>query len=424
MRNKNFLPALLFIGVVLLTGFLFFRGQPEVAEAGTSQNIIGWAWSGNIGLVSMNSRNCDTDNDGKSEGVPSSCPALDTPIPDYGVNIASNGNFSGYAWSNNIGWIRFDPAGPYPASPAYSVKMDTVTGVISGWARALANGGGWDGWIKLDGLSVNASNGNFSGYAWGSDVIGWLSFSGVNYQTQTTFHFNAAPVVSDLSVEQGDYCSFPLHPILHWVFSDADSAGYGDYQDAYNVQIDDDSNVAVAPLADTCLPAPGTCSSGHTASSYAPLISFSYNSTYYWRVKAADNNSAWSSWSAVASFTTPIHAFPDPDFSTVSQKISKDEFVQFCSTLQAGVCASNVSLCYNSSGGTISCSGETFLWTFPSGTQFSTTTSATSENPKVKFSSSGPQTVSLSITDDAGTCSVTKNITVSKPLPKWKEVAP
>jgi hypothetical protein len=58
--------------------------------------------------------------------------------------------------------------------------------------------GGWDGWIELSGgnhptvpnlsaisntatstqgISLNTSNNQLSGYAWGSDVVGWLSFN-------------------------------------------------------------------------------------------------------------------------------------------------------------------------------------------------------------------------------------------------------
>ena len=427
MSNNKILFAIFSIFALVGAGFfsIFLLAKTPVAKAGSAQNVTGWAWSSNIGWISMNSLNCDANGDGKSDGSPPACPPPGTVMANYGVNIGSSGAFSGYAWSGNVGWIQFNPTGPYPALPSYSAKMDTTTGVISGWARALSTDAAWDGWMKLDGASVNKSNGNFSGYVWGSDVIGWLSFSGSNYQAQTSFHFNAAPTVGSLSVNQGDYCSYPLHPVLSWVFSDPDTVGYGDYQDAYNIQIDDDSNVADAPLADSCLlPSPGTCSSGHSASSYAPLMSFAYNSPYYWRVKAADNRLAWSSWSSVVSFTTPAHAFPHPDFSTVSQKTTEDEFVQFCSTMQTGVCSQNVSLCYSTAGQTISCSGKTFAWVFPAGVEFAEGQSFSTENPMVKFSSSGAQSVSLSITDDVGVCSITKPINISKPLPKWKEVAP
>lgn len=419
MFNKK--QFLIFVGCLLTIGVIFLVWCWPAAEvkAGIGQNVTGFAWSENIGWVSMNSLNCDANGNGLSDGSPVGCPPSGA-ISNYGVNIDSVGNFSGFAWSENIGWIQFDPAGPYPASPNYSAKMDTATGALSGWARALSNGDGWDGWIKLSNVSINTANGIFSGFAWGSDVVGWLSFGGPNYDTRTNFSFNAIPVVSNLAVNQGNYCSYPLHPTLSWVFSDSDG---GDYQDSYNVQIDDDSNVADNPLADSCLPTPGTCSAGHVAESYAPLISFAYNSTYYWRVKAADNHTAWSAFSGVNSFTTPVHAFPNPDFVPVPAKVNKGEFVQFCATAQTGVCSTNVSLCYNAAG-PISCSGKTFAWVFPAGTQFGTSTSPTSENPKVKFASSGVQTVSLTITDEAGACSISKTVNVTQALPKWQETPP
>ena len=413
---------LIFVGCFLAISaiFLVWFWPAREARAGDSQNVNGFAWSENIGWVSMNSSNCDANNDGLADGAVAGCPLAGVSISNYGVNIDSLGNFSGFAWSENIGWIQFDPVGPYPASPNYSAKMDTATGAVTGWARALSYGGGWDGWLKLDGVSINKTTGNFTGFAWGSDVMGWVSFAGANYAARTSFSFNAIPQVSNLAVNQGDYCVYPLHPTLSWVFSDADS---GDYQDSYNVQIDDDSNVVDNPLADSCLSAPGTCSTGHSASSYAPLISFAYNSTYYWRVKAADNHAAWSAFSGNNSFTTPTHAFPNPNFVAAS-KVNKDEFVQFCSTKQPGTCSQDESLCYNTAGQTISCSGKVFFWVFPAGAQFSTTTSPTSANPKVKLASAGPQTISLTITDEVGGCSISKTVNASQALPKWQETPP
>lgn len=49
--------------------------------------------------------------------------------------------------------------------------------------------GGWDGWISLSGSSPGygptKSGSIFSGYAWGSDVLGWLDFSQVLYGVST-----------------------------------------------------------------------------------------------------------------------------------------------------------------------------------------------------------------------------------------------
>ena len=59
------------------------------------------------------------------------------------------------------------------------------SGAFSGWLKALAGGsaesGGWDGWISLSGTSPSygptLTNGLYTGYAWGSDVVGWVDFS-------------------------------------------------------------------------------------------------------------------------------------------------------------------------------------------------------------------------------------------------------
>ena len=63
-----------------------------------------------------------------------------------------------------------------------------ITGtVISGWAKAIsADNNGWDGCISLSGSSPaygvtlpggTASSGDLAGNAWGSDVVGWVSFN-------------------------------------------------------------------------------------------------------------------------------------------------------------------------------------------------------------------------------------------------------
>lgn len=139
--------------------------------------LQGHAWSSNIGWVSV---------DG----------------PGYGVEIGTDGSLTGYAWSSNIGWIKFDGLSNYPAGGG-AAQIDLATSAVSGWVRACAgtaNGDcstmtdhvdGWDGWISLNcsntgtcgtsSYSTSASGGQFSGYAWGSDVVGWLRWSGTGY---------------------------------------------------------------------------------------------------------------------------------------------------------------------------------------------------------------------------------------------------
>lgn len=119
-------------------------------------NVSGWAWSENIGWISFNCLNTDA-----------------CGLVNYGVRVADGtGHFSGYAWSENIGWINFAPLterNRYPSEPFYSATLNFDTGQVTGWARACAvfaagcsgdlkpesERGGWDGWIKMAGQSFN-----------------------------------------------------------------------------------------------------------------------------------------------------------------------------------------------------------------------------------------------------------------------------
>lgn len=142
-----------------------FSGSNDTALAGSGDNLSGWAWSETIGWVSFNSTN-------QGGGA------------NYGVTVASNGRLSGYAWSENIGWITFNQSdlGGCPSGQCRA-DFNKDTGQVTGWARALANGGGWDGWISFSGTNygVTVSQCDWDGYAWGSDVVGWVHFKGSNY---------------------------------------------------------------------------------------------------------------------------------------------------------------------------------------------------------------------------------------------------
>lgn len=161
---------------------LFLFGFLAVAFfANAAGNLSGYAWADDgIGWMSFNCTNagvCGTSN--------------------YSVTVNPSGAMSGYAWANpndgsqnNIGWVDFAPSGPYPASsfvPAQSVRLNRGSGSVTGWARAITYGGGWDGWIGFGsggnyGSGVFVSGCNWSGYAWGGGtVMGWIHFSGAGY---------------------------------------------------------------------------------------------------------------------------------------------------------------------------------------------------------------------------------------------------
>lgn len=157
-------------------------------QAGTGENGAGWLWGGSddgagnstgIGWVSMNNTNF-------------------TPAGavSYGVNIPStDGPLSGYAWSENIGWVSFNP-GDLTGCPAGTCAAQRIGNNIQGWARivgikdalATGNSGGWQGWVKLSGTNYGVSiNGtNLQGYAW-SDELGWIDFSKASIIQAPTF---------------------------------------------------------------------------------------------------------------------------------------------------------------------------------------------------------------------------------------------
>ncbi len=154
----------IFIKTTIISLFVLFF---SVISANAAQRALsGWAWSDTIGWIQFN--------------------------PSYGGVFIDNatGVLSGSAWTDNAGWIDFRPGGAAPNGKSGAVTMNLSTGELTGWARDLSGADfndGWDGWISMSGTSPNygvgmdLNTGKFSGWAWGSDIVGWISFSGSGY---------------------------------------------------------------------------------------------------------------------------------------------------------------------------------------------------------------------------------------------------
>lgn len=181
-NSKKFLPKIL-ISFLFLAMMIAIISWTKIPKASAEANIpvTGYAWSENIGWVHFN--------------------------PAFGGVFYNNttGQLSGYAWSDNIGWVYFGPdksnisASTTPNEPKQWAKASTTTGIVSGWAKTYraipdktdANAedgqtlGGWEGWIKMDHgmsnpVSIDFATGDFHGWAWSSDtagIIGWISFN-------------------------------------------------------------------------------------------------------------------------------------------------------------------------------------------------------------------------------------------------------
>ena len=79
--------------------------------------------------------------------------------------------FSGYAWSEDLGWIDF---GDTEHNPAGGVSIDK-DGVLIGDAKVL-NGGLIN--FSSNGAQASISGGTFAGHAWSED-LGWIDLSGM-----------------------------------------------------------------------------------------------------------------------------------------------------------------------------------------------------------------------------------------------------
>ncbi len=140
------------------------------AVAAVNDNLSGYAWSDNIGWISFNCTDTDT-----------------CTTSHYGVSIESNQEMSGYAWSDNIGWISFNES-DLDGCPSGLCQARLDGNKLVGWARALSgvsSDDGWDGWISLGtqssdsisyGVELNEDS-VFNGFAWGDEIVGWIDFN-------------------------------------------------------------------------------------------------------------------------------------------------------------------------------------------------------------------------------------------------------
>jgi hypothetical protein len=154
MTTASLCVALGLAGFILLS---FTRGASAQAS-----DLTGYLWSDTIGWIDLSCSNTDA-----------------CGTNDFRIAIASDGTLSGHAWSDNIGWVSAESAdvSDCPSSPC---TPKIANGVLQGWLRATAaDGDGWDGWISLsgDGYGISLADGAFSGYAWGSAVVGWVDWS-------------------------------------------------------------------------------------------------------------------------------------------------------------------------------------------------------------------------------------------------------
>lgn len=141
------------------------------ARATAANPVEGWD-----GWISLSRVNCDTDEDGFSNGG-AGCPLAGVPLPNYAVSV-NICDYANYAWGSNVvGWISFNCANNGCGASSYKVTgsgnacgpaiaplsvscsgapTPTTAGAQVAWTAIVAGGSGsytitWHGTDSLEG---------------------------------------------------------------------------------------------------------------------------------------------------------------------------------------------------------------------------------------------------------------------------------
>jgi hypothetical protein len=247
LKKKN---VFFILSIPLFLAFLFF-GFSLADNPCSNHTLSGYAWSENIGWISFSCKN-------------------NMASEDYGVDIDSaTGLMSGYAWSENIGWISFNEA-ELTGCPSGDCQafFSSSTNAVFGWAKALsadALPSGWDGWIKLSGtaadsspygVSLNDSTKELEGWAWGGNedfastdgIMGWVSFNCENTASCGTVDYGVEysvrpPVAQNLVPPADSSESYCADSVsFEWEYQDPDDIYSSGYQ--FRVNTINDVNAA------------------------------------------------------------------------------------------------------------------------------------------------------------------------------------
>lgn len=259
MFNTLTLSLRAFFSLIFASAFFFF-GAGSVFAA--TYEVTGWGWSADDNATQGF---CPCPNSGGLGWISFSNKSDNSAIP-YGVLIDSTtGDFSGYAWSPNVGWITFNSfemqkcstnAGDTCPSVSPNAHVDITadslgvitggTGIVIGWARSCAvfvsgctgairagsQTGLWDGWISLSGasygLKLDVAAMKFMGptsippcptcYAWDGNNVSKTGFGwGINLANLNVSLAGNSPLLS-FWADQTMLAS-GQSTMLHWVTS-------------------------------------------------------------------------------------------------------------------------------------------------------------------------------------------------------------
>lgn len=214
---------------------------------------------------------------------------------------------------------------------------------------------------------------------------------------------NGAPTVTDVAINEPDYCSVGPGGLVSWTYQDPEN----DSQAFYQVQVFTQGGALAYDS--------GQISSGNTTA-VVPQGILQFNTTYWVQVKVWQIGDGLSSnWVSQTvcngpgcagnrrTWTTPRHAYPLVNFSWVPAKPLVNQSVTF------------------TDGSTFYDGGGTRIWNWTAPNASPPSGNSAIYNTKYLFT--GIYNVTDTVTDKDGySCALSQPITVQKSIPIWKEI--
>ncbi len=236
------------------------------------------------------------------------------------------------------------------------------------------------------------------------------------------------PTVTNLtvSVNNSNYCAVGVHATVSGTYT---SSGGGN-MNAYEIQIDDDTNPLTgnpeweSGTVSTSVPNGGTfsgiasnCNASNPDISPQTTCQMAWNTAYRAWARVRNISNQWSSWilmntycnggscNSATSWQTPRHPFPKPDFNFSPVNPLAKKPVQFTDATIFDPAST----------------GQGWSWSFPGGNP----SSRTGQGPHViNYSTSSSYQATLTASDDVGSCTISKTVNVKRAVPRWIEIAP
>ncbi len=364
-----------------------------------------WTSASNFKLGSQNPQDNSTWNSGRVVLPNSVSPGQTVSIPFTATAPTTLGTYN-FQWKilrEGVEWFGEPSANVQivAAPPTVTLQVDQTslpwnnTGAVGTWsstyATACVGSGSWSGPIATSGSGSTGhlEPGQYTYTLTCSNPGGSASASVVISVSPPTPSSGGAP-----TAVQPDYCSSGPAVTINWGYSDPS----GSPQMAYQVQVTDTGNFN-NPIFDS---GKVTSSAGSYALGQGILT---WNTTYKARVMVWNTYNSASAWSSpTSSWKTPQYAYPQANFTWSPSRPGKNTPIQFTDQTVFGGGNSN---------------NRHWNWVFGDGA------TSSAHNPTHAYASESTFPVTMTATDAANqSCSIQKNITIQKPVPSIKEVAP